>query len=185
MAARGHESFGRTWGWMLALAIISIIGGVLAIAMPLMATIAVVYIAGWFFLLQGVIQIVHAFRVRGWSGFIWSLGLGVLALLLGIMLLADPFAGAISLTVVLAVFFLVSGVAKTMFAFNLRPVGGWGWVLASGLISLALGIMIFAGLPGAAATILGLLLGIELLSNGMLFLFAAMGLRRYSRDGSI
>ena len=143
-------------------------------AFPLTAVV----LAGWVFLIQGAIQVIHAFRVRDWSGFIWSLGIGVLSLLVGVMLVADPLAGAIPLTLLVAVFFLATGVAKVMFGFSIRPVGGWVWVLASGLISLLLGIMILAGLPVTATTILGLLLGIELVSNGVLFLFVAAGLRR-------
>jgi len=179
MADNGvNESFGRTWTWMAVLAVLCIIGGFLALLNPFGATILAVVLAGWIFLMQGVIQVVHAFRVRDWPGFIWSLGLGVLSLIVGIVLVADPLAGSVSLTLLVAVLLLMTGVAKTMFAFALRPASGWVWVLASGLISVALGVMILAGLPASAATILGLLLGIELVSNGVLFLFVALGLRK-------
>lgn len=179
MADNGvNESFGKTWTWMAVLAVICIVGGFMALANPFGATIFAVTIAGWVFLIQGVIQIFHASRVRDWSGFLWSLGIGVLSLLVGIVLVADPLAGAIPLTLLVAVLFLATGVAKTMFALALRPLDGWVWVLASGLVSVVLGVMIFAGLPATATTILGLLLGIELVSNGVLFLFVALGLRK-------
>ncbi|MDP2118489.1 MAG: DUF308 domain-containing protein [Hoeflea sp.] len=173
-----NEAFSRTWTWMAALAILCIAGGFLALTNPFGATIFAVTLAGWVFLIQGVIQIIHAFRGRQQTGFIWSLGLGVLSLLVGLVLVADPLAGAIPLTLLVAVLFLFTGVAKTMFALSLKPVSGWVWVLASGLISAALGIMILAGLPSTATTILGLLLGIELISNGVLFLFVALGMRK-------
>ena len=163
---------------MAVLAVICIAGGFLALLNPFGATVFAVTLAGWVFLIQGVIQVIHAFRVRDWSGFIWSLGLGVLSLLVGVVLVADPLAGAIPLTLLVAALFLATGVAKTMFALALRPASGWVWVLASGLVSVALGVMILAGLPATATTILGLLLGIELVSNGVLFLFVALGLRR-------
>lgn len=179
MAGHGvSENFGRTWTWMMVLAVICIIGGFMALLNPFGATLIAVVLAGWIFLAQGVIQVVHAFRVRNWPGFIWSLGLGVLSLIVGVVLVADPLAGSVSLTVLVAVLLLLTGVAKTMFALVLRPASGWIWVLASGLISVLLGVMILAGLPSTAATILGLLLGIELVSNGVLFLFVAMGLRQ-------
>lgn len=163
---------------MAVLAVICIVGGFLALLNPFGATVFAVTLAGWVFLIQGVIQVIHAFRVRDWSGFIWSLGIGVLSLLVGVVLVADPLAGAIPLTLLVAVLFLATGVAKTMFALALRPASGWVWVLASGLVSVVLGVMILAGLPATATTILGLLLGIELVSNGVLFLFVALGLRR-------
>lgn len=179
MAGNGvNEGSGGTWTWMAALAAICIVGGFMALINPFGATIFAVTLAGWVFLLQGAIQIFHAFRVRDWTGFLWSLGLGVLSLLVGIVLVADPLAGAIPLTLLVAALFLATGVAKTMFALALRPLDGWVWVLASGLVSAVLGIMILAGLPVTATTILGLLLGIELVSNGVLFLFVALGLRK-------
>ena len=179
MADNGvSESFSRTWKWMAALAAISIIGGVLALLNPFGATIFAVTLAGWIFLIQGAVQVVHSFRIRDWSGFMWSLGLGVLSLIVGVVLVADPLAGSVSLTLLVAILFLVTGIAKAMFAFSLRPVGGWAWVLLSGLVSVLLGVMILANFPAAAATILGLLLGVELLSNGVLFMFVALGLRK-------
>jgi len=179
MADNGvSETFGRSWTWMAVLAVICIVGGFLALLNPFGATIFAVTLAGWVFLIQGVIQIIHAFRVRDWPGFIWSLGIGVLSLLVGVILVADPLAGAIPLTLLVAVLFLATGVAKIMFALSLKPASGWVWVLVSGLVSAALGVMILAGLPASATTILGLLLGIELVSNGVLFLFVALGLRK-------
>ncbi|AKI00792.1 hypothetical protein IMCC20628_02088 [Hoeflea sp. IMCC20628] len=179
MADNGvNESFGRTWTWMAVLAVLCIVGGFMALLNPFGATILAVVLAGWIFLMQGVIQVVHAFRVRDWPGFMWSLGLGVLSLIVGFVLVADPLAGSVPLTLLVAVLFLLTGVAKTMLAFALKPASGWVWVLASGLISVVLGVMILAGLPSSATTILGLLLGIELVSNGVLFLFVALGLRK-------
>ena len=88
MADNGvSETFGRSWTWMAVLAVICIIGGFLALLNPFGATIFAVTLAGWVFLIQGVIQIIHAFRVRDWPGFIWSLGIGVLSLLVGVCLL--------------------------------------------------------------------------------------------------
>jgi len=158
--------------------VLCIVGGFMALLNPFGATILAVVLAGWIFLMQGAIQVVHAFRVRDWPGFMWSLGLGVLSLIVGIVLVADPLAGSVSLTLLVAVLFLLTGVAKIMFALSLKPASGWVWVLVSGLVSAALGVMILAGLPTSAATILGLLLGIELVSNGVLFLFVALGLRK-------
>ncbi|TDH36211.1 HdeD family acid-resistance protein [Pseudohoeflea suaedae] len=183
MASRGHESLGRSWVWMAVLAAISILGGIFALLDPFAATLAAVLMAGWFFAILGAIQVFHAFSVRRWSGFIWTLGLGVLGLILGVMLIARPLEGAVSLTLVVAVLFLLTGALKTMFSLAARPVKGWGWALFSGVISLLLGVAILGYFPDAAQSVLGILLGVELLSNGILFLFMALGLRKLTADG--
>lgn len=167
-----------SWGWMAALAVISIVGGVLALVYPLLSTLAVTLMAGWAFIFLGVVQIVHSFSVKEWGGFLWALGLGVLTLLLGISVVFNPLAGMISLTILVAAFFLAMGVVKVMYALKLRPVSGWGWVIFSGIVSIALGVMIMLGLPATSLATLGILLGIELISNGVLYGFIAAGLRR-------
>ncbi len=165
---------------MAIFAVISIVGGVLALFNPFAATLAAVLLAGWFFVVMGILQIIQSFSTRDWGGFLWALLFGVLTLLVGIALLHNPFAGMISLTILVAILLLVMGVIKLMFSTSLRPVSGWGWVMASGIISILLAIMIFANFPWAAAAVLGIFLGVELLSNGILFLFVALGLRRLS-----
>lgn len=172
------ERLKSSWVWLALLAVISLVGGVLALFNPFAATLAATLMAGWAFAILGIIQLVQAFQVRGWGGFVWSLLFGVLTLVVGISLIFNPLAGMVSLTLLIAVLFLIMGAIKLMYGFSLRPVSGWGWVLASGILSLALGIMILADFPYSATAVLGILLGIELLSNGVLFLLVALGLRR-------
>lgn len=179
MAKAVAESRMRSsWVWMALLALVSIIGGILALWNPLAATLTVTLLAGWVFLFLGVVQIVQSFGVSDWTGFIWALLLGIATAAVGIVLLFDPLAGMVSLTILVAVIFFVSGIAKAMFAFSLRPVSGWGWVLASAVVSILLGVMIVANFPWSAVSVLGILLGVELLSTGVLYLFAALGLRK-------
>lgn len=166
-----------SWIWLAILGVISLIGGVLALANPFAATFAAVLLAGWTFLLFGILQIVQAFAIRDWPGFLWSLLLGVLTAAVGVSLLGNPLAGALSLTMLVGVLFLVLGVVKVMYAFSLRPVSGWVFALISGLLSILLGIMIFADYPWTATTVLGILLAVELLSNGVFLLMVALGLR--------
>lgn len=179
MATGAHvDRLRRSWVWLAVLGAISLIGGILALINPFAATFAAVLLAGWTFLLFGVVQIMQAFRMTGWSGFLWSLLLGVLTVAVGISLLLNPTAGALSLTIVVAVLFLVVGVVKIMYAFSLRPISGWGFAALSGVISILLGIMIIADYPWSAAAVLGVLLAIELLSNGIFLLIVALGLRK-------
>ncbi|SFJ18815.1 HdeD family acid-resistance protein [Aerobium aerolatum] len=172
-----EEGMRKSWIWMAVLAVISLIGGVLALFNPFAATLAATMMAGWVFALLGIVQIFQAFQVQGWGGFIWALLFGLLSLIVGGSLIFNPLAGMISLTLLVAVLFIATGVVKIMYSFSLRPVTGWGWVLFSGLVSLVLGVMILADFPASAASILGILLGVELISNGVLFLFVALGLR--------
>ena len=178
----GNTPVHTSWGWLVLLGAISLIGGLLALANPFAATLTAALLAAWTFVLFGVVQIIQAFRVRGWSGFLWSLLLGVLTLAVGISILVRPGPGIVSLTVLVAVIFLVLGVVKLMYGFALRPLPGWGWVLASGLISIVLGVMILSDMPWSAAAVLGILLAIELLSNGIFLLLVAFGLRSVGRS---
>ncbi len=163
---------------MAILGAISLIGGILALLNPFAATFAAVLLAGWTFILYGGLQIIQSFSVRGWGGFLWALLLGVLTAVVGVSLLANPFAGAISLTILVAILFLVLGAVKVMYGLSLRPVSGWGFAVISGVISILLAVLIFSDFPSSAATILGILLAIELLSNGVFLLLVAFGLRK-------
>jgi len=167
-----------SWIWMAILAVISLIGGVWALLNPPAATLAATLIAGWTFMAIGVLQIVQSFQVKEWAGFLWSLLFGVLLLLAGLSLVFNPLAGMISLTLLVAALFLATGVVKIVYSFSLRPISGWGWVLISGIVSVALAVMIMADFPWSAAAVLGILLGVELISNGVLFLLIALGLRK-------
>lgn len=173
-----EQKLKTSWGWMAVFAVISLVGGVLALINPFAATLAATLMAGWVFAILGVLQLVQSFQVQGWGGFLWSLLFAVLTLLVGISLIFNPLAGMVSLTLLVALLFLVTGVVKVMYAFSLRPVAGWGWVLASGVLSLVLGVMILGNFPWSAVSVLGILLGVELVSNGVLFLFVALGLRK-------
>lgn len=181
MAAQTSD-IGRGWGWLAFLGVISIIGGILALINPFAATLTAAMLAAWTFLLFGVLSLVQTFQAsdRG-AAFLWNLLIAVLMIALGISLIFRPLEGIISLTVLVAVMFIVLGIAKFFYAFGLRPLQGWGWMLVSGIISFVLGIMILADLPVAAASILGILLAIELLSNGLFMLLVALGLRSLSR----
>lgn len=172
-----EEKLKTSWIWMAVFAVISLVGGVLALLNPFAATLAATLMAGWAFAFLGVLQIVQSFQVQGWGGFLWALLFGILSLVVGVSLVFNPLAGMVSLTLLVAVLFLALGAVKIMYAISLRPVTGWGWVLVSGIVSLVLGVMILANFPWSAVSVLGILLGVELISNGVLFLFVALGLR--------
>jgi uncharacterized membrane protein HdeD (DUF308 family) len=170
------------WVLFLIEGIILVILGLAAIIVPPIATLAVEIFLGWLFLISGVVGLVTTFWMRHAPGFWWSLVSAVLGIAAGVVLIAWPVSGAISLTLVLIVFFIVEGAASIMFALDHRRElsGRWGWMLASGIVDLFLAAIIFAGLPVSAAWALGLLVGINLVFGGSALI--AMALHARSPD---
>ena len=164
------------WGWLIAIGIISLIGGFLCFANPFAATLTVDYIAGFMFMLVGISQIVQAFSHRD-SGFLWTLGVGILGVIVGVMLVGNPMAGIVSLTVLVGVLLVFLGGAKIAYSISMRPASGWVWVLVSGIFSIILAVLIFSNFPWAAAAVLGLFLGVELTFNGIALILTGFALR--------
>jgi uncharacterized membrane protein HdeD (DUF308 family) len=155
------------WGVLVVLGILSIIAGILAILNPFPASLAAVTLAGWAFLIIGALQIIEAFRSTGWGGRIWALAIGVLALVTGVNLVGAPFAGMVSLTIVLAILFVVSGIVKLIAGWQIKNSQYRLAILVSGIASLLLGVIIISNFPISAITSLGILLGVELISDGV------------------
>lgn len=168
--------------WMLFLVegIVLLVLGVLAILIPPLATLGITIVFGWLFLISGIMGLVATFWARQAPGFWWSLISAVLGIGVGLVLLARPVSGAVSLTLVLIAFFAIEGIATVMYALQHRQQlsGRWGWMLMSGIIDLVLAAMVFAGLPGTAAWALGLLVGINMIFGGSALLAMALHARR-------
>jgi uncharacterized membrane protein HdeD (DUF308 family) len=170
------------WALYLVEGIVLVVLGVAAIVLPPLATLALTILFGWLFLLSGIVGLITTFWMRHAPGFWWSLVSAALAVLVGGLLLARPITGAVSLTLVLIAFFIIEGVASIMFALDHKRElsGQWGWMLASGVVDLLLGVMIFAGLPSTAAWALGLLLGINMVFGGTALIAMALHARKAS-----
>ncbi len=168
------EALSRNWGWLLALGILMIILGVVAMAAPVVATIAIQVMLGWLLVISGIAEGIHAFMVKEWRGFLLELLSAVLYLGVGLMLLVDPLKGAVALTLILAVFLLVEGIFKIITALRVREHRGWGWLLASGIVSVVLGVMIWAQWPASGLWVIGLLVGIQLLFTGWSLVMLAL-----------
>lgn len=152
--------------WMLA-GIISLVGGFFALANPLAATITAELLAGWMFIIVGILTAFSAFGDQGWGARIVAILLGILLVVLGINLVSNPLAGSVSLTFAVAILLLVAGVFRLLMAFS-SEAEGLRWVLVlSGAISLLLGIMILSNFPWSATVVLGIFLAVELISNGI------------------
>jgi uncharacterized membrane protein HdeD (DUF308 family) len=124
--------------------------------------------------IAGVAQTIHAFAARSWGGFFWGLLVGLLYLAAGIVMWLNPIAGVVTLTVFLAAVLVVDGIFRSILAFQIRPRAGWFWLLLGGIVGIVLGLMIWQQLPSSALSVLGLLLGINLVFSGFTFLMLAM-----------
>ncbi len=164
----------RNRGWLIALGILLMIAGAAAIIAPLMAALAVTVLLGWLLLIGGVLQFMHSVRCRAFGPFLWEFLLALLYVFTGAILLFYPLQGVMTVTVVLAVFLIIGGVLEIIAALNWRPAPHWGWLLTNGILALILGGLIWSGLPGTAAWMLGLLVGINLLFRGVSLLAAGL-----------
>jgi uncharacterized membrane protein HdeD (DUF308 family) len=177
--SRLSQAVREHWKLFLTEGIILVILGILAILLPPLATIAVTILIGWLFLISGVAGLITTFGARHAPGYWWSLLSALLGIAAGAVLLLWPLSGAISLTLLLIVFFIIEGVLSIMYAVEHKRelTGQWGWMLVSGIIDLVLAAMIWAGLPSTAAWALGLLVGINMLFGGSAMIAMAMHAR--------
>jgi uncharacterized membrane protein HdeD (DUF308 family) len=176
--AAARRAIAERWGWFLALGIVLLLAGIAAIAFPLLSTIAAKIALGWIFLAGGAVLIIHGFSIKEWRGFLLGLLIGLLYLVAGGWLAFFPFTGIVTLTILLAALFLAEGVLEVMMAVRVRPHEGWGWLLLSGLVAIAVGVLIAYELPSSATWAIGLLAGVNMLSTGASFVVLALAGRR-------
>jgi uncharacterized membrane protein HdeD (DUF308 family) len=167
------------WGLFLAEGIILVLLGVVAIVVPPIATIAFTFVIGWVFLFGGAAGLFTTFYIGRAPGFWWSLISALIGIAAGVILLARPITGALSLTLVLIAFFVVEGVASIFYAIEHRNQlsGRWGWMLVSGIVDLILAAIILSGLPETAVWAIGLLVGINMLFGGSALIAMALAAR--------
>lgn len=170
------EQLRKQWNWFLLLGILLIILGVLAIGSSTVVTVASMVFLGALLLIGGVVQLGYSFTTRLWSGFFLSLLAGILYGVVGLVLIVHPLAGALSLTLLLAVFWIVSGIFRMIGSLATR-FDHWGWVFFSGLVSLVLGIMIWSGWPETGLWVFGLFIGIDLIVYGWFWVMLALAAR--------
>lgn len=168
------------WKLFLAEGIVLVVLGLVAVAIPPIASVAVTILIGWVFLLSGAVGLYTTFAMRGAPGFVWALVSALLGIAAGLVLLVWPLSGVLSLTLVLIAFFAIEGIASILYAMQHKRElsGNWGLMLASGVVDLILAVIILAGLPGTAAWAIGLLVGINMVMGGAALIAMAMHARR-------
>jgi uncharacterized membrane protein HdeD (DUF308 family) len=166
------------WGWIVALGVVYVVAGVIALGSVVMATVATVIIVGVMMIIAGVAEVINAFQVRTWGRFFFWLILGVLYIVAGFVAFESPLLTAVWLTLFLGAALVASGVVRIFLAFNMRHGSPWIWVALSGLITLLLGVIILAHWPDSALYTLGIILGVDLVFAGAGWIGLGMGLRQ-------
>lgn len=161
-------------GWFVGLGTLLSLAGFGAIAFPFVSTLATKFALGWLFLFIGVVNVMHAFGTRGWRAFSHNLLISLLFLVSGGYLAFFPLTGMITLTILVAALFIAEGYLEIMMAIRLQPDRGWAWVLLSGILAIAAGILIGLGLPDSSTWTIGVLTGVNLLASGLSFILLAL-----------
>ena len=174
------DAMAAHWKLFMFQGVAMIVLGVLAVALPMAATLVIALFIGWLFLISGIVGLVALFSVHNVPAFLCGLLTAALSVVAGGLLIANPVAGALSLTFVLAALFVVEGVFQIATSFGYRHVmqASWVWLLVSGIADLVLAVIIVAGWPISAAWALGLIVGINLLTSGWALVMAASAGRR-------
>jgi len=172
----GFDRIHDSWGWFIALGIALIVLGGACILGEVTATLATVLAFGWLLIVGAVVALVQAFQVRTWSGFFLFFLSALLRGFTGYLLVRYPLAGAYSLTLVLASFFVVGGVFRAIGA-GVLQFPQWGWAVVSGIVSTALGIMLLTQLPTSSLWFIGLAIGIDFIFDGTSFIALGAALR--------
>jgi uncharacterized membrane protein HdeD (DUF308 family) len=145
--------------------------GIAAVIFPIFSTLVVALLVGWTLLITGGITLVGSFSIHGTGPFFAALLLSLLSIAAGVFLLFNPLAGAIALTLLVAVIFSLQGAFEIALAFEMRPIAGWAGMLASGICSVLVALLIAAGWPAISAVVLGLLLGVNFISSGIGYIY--------------
>jgi len=168
----------RASGWSIALGILMIVTGIIAMLAPWEFGIVIALIIGWMAILNGVAQIIYGIRTHSGGRTVLEVILGLIYIIAGIYLLMHPVGGLLVLTVFLASFLVVYGIFGLLLAFQMRPLQGWGWVLFDAIVTILLGILIWAHWPMNAEWVVGTLFGISILVSGVARLMVSMAFRR-------
>ena len=178
------ESLRRHWGWMLALGILMVLLGMIGLVMAAAFTLASVLVFGALLVVGGVAQTIEALRATGWKSITLHVFIALVYIAAGALALYDPVAASLSLTLFIAAMLLIAGVLRAVMAFQMRPVRGWGWVLAGGIMSLLLGIAIIVQWPVSGLLAIGLFVALKLVIAGWVCILFALAARSAARSGS-
>jgi H+-transporting ATPase len=175
----------KNWGWLLGLGVLSLWLGSVGIFASFGMTLASILVFGVFIMAAGVLQLIQSFSSKGWKSILWHALIGFIYVALGFLVVIDPILTSVTFTLLIAAGLVVIGVLRGLTAFGMRPAGGWYWPLISGLISVALGVMIFAEWPLSGFWVIGLFVAVELIFAGWSYVFIALAARAAGAPGVV
>jgi len=167
-------------GWSMLWGILMFICGILAISLPLASSIGIVIVLAWLILFAAICHLIFAFHSHSIGGILWQVLLAVVYGIAAIYMLMNPLLGVLSLTLVLAVFLLFEGILELALYFRVRRVRHAGWVLFDGIVTLVLGILIWAQWPWSSVWIIGTLVGLSLMFSGISRFMLSLAVRNMS-----
>jgi len=171
------------WRWILASGIGFVGLGAMAFGYSVLVTLASVFVLGWVLVFGGIFQAIHAFKVSQWSGFLLELVLAILYVVVGLVMVAQPEAGALSVTFLIAAFFLVGGLSRIFVGTMLHPPGR-AWLLLSGVVTLLLGMLIWAEWPASGLWVIGTFVAIDMVFSGTWLIMLALNARTLPSPGT-
>jgi uncharacterized membrane protein HdeD (DUF308 family) len=157
---------------------VMIVAGFLALLFPALMSTGLIELLGWLLVISGAFQSISLVGATQVPYFWMQLVSTALQIVVGYLLISHPEAGVFAIMLLMLVLFMVGGIARIVFALMIRPMPDWGWILASGVVAIVCSVILIGSLPNAAAWLLGILLGIQLMSEGAALAWLAWRLRR-------
>ncbi|WP_169303082.1 HdeD family acid-resistance protein [Thalassotalea mangrovi] len=166
----------------MAFGIFILILGILAMVAPMITGMSISVIVGLILLFAGIVQLMFAFKAQSFSSGLFKFLFGGISTLGGLFMMVMPALGLMTLTIVLLVYFIFEGIFTLFVAFQVKPQRGWGWMLFSGIVTLALAAMIWASWPVSGAWAVGILVGVRLLFSGISIIVTSLATRQLSES---
>lgn len=169
-------------GWLIFLGILVVLSGILAIGAPFITGLSVTIFVGALITVTGISQLIHALSLKFKQGLIVKIILAILSVLAGLFLMIRPLQGLLGLTLIIGIFFIADGIGWITMAFSHKPEKGWGWHLFSGIVSVILGIVLFAHWPLSGVWAIGVLFGIRMINAGFGMAFFGTAIRSLGKQ---
>jgi uncharacterized membrane protein HdeD (DUF308 family) len=177
----GIEELRKRSGWMLALGILMIVLGSLALTTSVLWTLVTMMFVGWLMVFGGILQAFHAVTCKAWAGFFLDLLMGVFYSVVGLMVVAHPGATAIALTLMIAMLLIISGIFRIIATIAMRFPNAI-WIMIHGFINVALGMIIALDWPVSGLWVIGTFIGIDMLINGWSLVMLSLAVKNLPKS---